>query len=105
MKHIERQQSLQVCKRCKDGCADTRAADRDTRDERPLLREILSDAVKSGQVDDAQAEADHDPGGDVEEVDGGHEGAEHESGRGYDGADDGGESPANPVGQVARHRT
>ena len=104
MKDIERQ-SLQVSEGSKDCCADARAADSDARDEWPLLGEILGDAVQPGQVDDAEAEADHAPRGDVEEVDGGHEGAEHEAGRGDDGADDGGESPAELVGEVARHRT
>ena len=98
-------QSLQVSEGCKDRCADARPTDSDTRDEWPLLREILSDAVQPGQVDDAQAETDEDPGGDVEKVDGGHEGAEREAGRGYDGADDCGEPPADHVSQEARNWT
>ena len=103
--HGSAKQSLQVSEGCKDRCADARPTDSDTRDEWPLLREILSDAIQPGQVDDAQAEADEDPGGEVEEVDGGHEGAEHEAGRGDDGADDGGEPPADLVSEEARHRT
>lgn len=69
----------------------------------PLLVEILSDAIQPREVDDAQPQPYEDPGGHVEHVDVGRHGAEHKAGRPGNRADDGGDAPAQPVGQEARH--
>ena len=95
---------LHLCEGGHDEGAEAGAADGDPRDERPPLVKVLSDAVQPGQVDDAEPQPDQPPGTEVEEEDGGRHGGETEPSTGQDGPDDGGQSPAQLVGHVARHR-
>ena len=94
--------SSPVTERGEDECPDARATDGDSGDDGPLLVEVLRDAVQPGQVDDAEPQPDQPPGTEVEEEDGGRHGGETEPSTGQDGPDDGGQSPAQLVGQVAR---
>ena len=95
---------LPVCERSKDEGSYPGATDGKTGYYWSLLGEILSDAVQPREVDDAQPQPYQDPGAHVEDVHIGGHGAEHQTRRPDDGADEGGEAPAQLVGQVARHR-
>ena len=92
-----------MCERRHYEGTEAGATDSYSRHKGPPLVKVLSDTVQPGQVDDAKAEADEAPGTEVEEEHGGSHGGQAEPGAGQDGADDGGQSPAELVGHVARH--
>ena len=96
-------EDLHLCERSHDEGAEAGATDGQPRHYGPPLVKVLSDTVHLGQVDDAEAETHQAPGSEEEEVDVGSRGGETEPSTGQDGPDDGGQSPAQLVGHVARH--
>ena len=62
---------LHVCERGHDEGTNPRAANGDAGDEGPLLIKVLCDAVKPGEVDDAQPQPQQPPSSEVEEEDAG----------------------------------